>query len=94
MLIKYKERIVLSNKILRFKRWLIDRLAGDDIIVIINAKVYDYVLLANNEEKDKNQLYKRNQVFDFDKSIQDEVALRIALDKQGISKQGNAFILK
>ncbi len=94
MSIKYKERIVLSNKILRFKRWLIDRLAGDDIIVIINAKVYDYVLLANNEEKDKNQLYKRNQVFDFDKSIQDEVALRIALDKQGISKQGNAFILK
>lgn len=79
---------------LGLRKWLINKLAGKDIIVIINSKVYDYILLANKEQKDKNKLFRRNQVFSFENSIRDEVNLRIALKDQGIDKQGDAFILK
>jgi hypothetical protein len=78
---------------LKQRRWLINKLAGEDIAVIINTKIYDIVLLAN-EETGKNCLYRRNRVISHEKAIQDEVAQRINLDKQGISKQGNAFVLK
>ena len=78
---------------LKQRRWLIDKLAGEGIAVIINTKVYDIVLLAN-EERGKNCLYRRNRVVEHEKAIQDEVAQRINLHRQGISKQGNAFVLK
>ena len=78
---------------LRLRRWLINKLAGEDIAVIINTKIYDIVLLAN-ERTGKNCLYRRNKVVDHEKAIQDEVAQRINLDKQGVSKQGKAFVLK
>ena len=78
---------------LKQRRWLINKLAGEDIAVIINTKIYDIVLLAN-ERTGKNCLYRRNKVVDHEKAIQDEVAQRINLDKQGVSKQGKAFVLK
>ena len=72
---------------------LIKWLAGIDIGVIINCKVYDYVLEANRE-LDDYVLYERNEVVELEKALQEEVANRINLHRQGISKQGNAFVLK
>lgn len=78
---------------LELRRKLINWLAKDDIIVIINTKVYDIVLEANMNVDGKSSLFRRNRVVEHDKAIQDEVAQRIALDKQGITKSGKAFVL-
>jgi hypothetical protein len=78
---------------LKFRSWLIDKLAGEDIAVIINSKVYDYVIEANS----KDGLYfihNKNKVVSLESAIQAEVAQRINLDKQGVIKQGRAFVLK
>ena len=79
---------------LKWRRKLINWLAGHDIVVIINTKVYDYVLDANKELLPGSCLYRRNEIVSLEHSIQQEVKHRINLEKQGVSKQGNAFVLK
>jgi len=78
--------------ILELRRHLINWLAGEDIAVIINTKVYDIVLEANGETG-KSPLYRRNKVVPHDKAIQDEVDQRINLAKQGVRKSGKSFAL-
>lgn len=79
--------------ILELRRKLINWLAKDDIIVIINTDMYDGVLRANSG-LGKDHLFRRNKVFNLEKRIQTEVDSRVDLDRQGIRKQGDAFVLK
>jgi len=78
---------------LKTRRKLINWLAGEDIVVIINTDIYDSVLRANSG-LGKSHLHRRNKIFNLEKRIQTEVAQRIDLDKQGIIKQGDALALK
>jgi hypothetical protein len=77
---------------LELRRRIINRLAGEDIAVIINTTVYDYVLEANGNTG-KDQLYRRNKVVSLDGFIDRETGRRMNLAKQGISRVGDAFVL-
>jgi len=77
---------------LKLRAKLINWLAGEDIAVIINTVVYDYVLEAN-ETLGKNCLFRRNKVSSLDNYIDVETYHRMILAKQGVKKKGNSFIL-
>jgi hypothetical protein len=79
---------------LGLRKKLISWLAKDDIIVIINTATYDSVIEANNKLFPNNCLIRSNKVVKFDVIMETEVNQRLELRKQGISKQGNAFVLK
>ena len=78
--------------ILELRRKIINWLAGEGIAVIINTTTYDYILHANNK-LDKNCLFRRNKVYSLDKTINEELDLRLELAKQGVRKSGNGFVL-
>ena len=84
----------------RIKRWyfrkrcdLINWLASDDIIVIINTATYDAVLKAKSELFPCNGVFRRNKVVNLDHIMETEVEHRIGLRKQGVKKSGNGFVL-
>lgn len=84
----------------RIKRWYlrtrckaIDRLASDDIIVIINTATYDTVIKANSELFPGRCVFERNKVVNFDAIMEAEVDHRLGLRKQGVRKSGDAFVL-
>ena len=77
---------------LKLRAKLINWLAGEDIAVIINTVVYDYVLEAN-ETLGKDCLFERNKIVSLDNYIDAETYHRMILAKQGVRKQGNSFIL-
>jgi hypothetical protein len=78
---------------LELRKKFIDWLIGDDICVIVNCHAYDQLLDVNEMVYD-NHIIRSNKVFNLEERLQKEVKLRIDLDKQGISKQGKAFVLK
>jgi len=77
----------------KLKTKLILWLAGDDISVILNSKVYNIVLKANREIKGSKCIFNNNNVVSFEDVIQFEVSQRVNLAKQGIRKYGNGFAL-
>ena len=79
---------------LKLRAWLIDRLASDNIIVILNTSTYDAVIDANSKLFPGRCLFKRNKVVNFDSVMEAEVSQRLDLHRQGIAKCGNAFVLK
>ena len=80
-------------KILELRRWLINKIASDNIIVIINTATYDAVLKANAELFPGRCIFRRNKVVNFDAVMEAEVAHRLGLRKQGIRKSGNGYVL-
>lgn len=80
-------------RFLKLRMRLINWLARKDICVIVNSKTYDQLLDVNKIVSD-NCIIRDNKIFDLEARIQKEVAQRIDLDRQGIIKQGNAFVLK
>ena len=77
---------------LNMRRKLINWLAGEEIVTILNTKVYDIVLQAN-EETGKNCLFRRNKVVDHDKVLDAEMFARQELARQGIGRSGPGFVL-
>jgi len=78
---------------LELRRKLINWLASDDVIVIINTATYDAVLKANSELFPSNCLFRRNKVVNFDHIMEVEVDHRLGLRKQGVRKSGYGFVL-
>lgn len=77
---------------LKFRRKLINWLAGEDVIVIMNSRVYDYVLEANLT-RGKSCLFRRNRVSNLEHQINKEVNHRVDLARQGVRKHGKGFAL-
>ena len=73
---------------------LINWLASDDIIVIINTAMYDAALKANSQLFPGNCLFRRNKVVKFDAVMEAEVEQRLDLRRQGVIKRGKAFVLR
>ena len=80
-------------KILDLRRRLIDWLAGEDLCVVINSRMYDQLLSVNEMIKQDHCLFRRNKVFQLEGRIQAEVNQRLKLLEQGIHKQGRALVL-
>ena len=78
---------------LELRRRIINWMAGDDVIVIINTATYDAVLEANTKLFPANCLFRRNKVVNFDAIMEAEVEQRLGLRKQGVRKSGKAFVL-
>ena len=78
---------------LELRRKLIDWLAKDNIIVIINTATYDAVLKANSELFPARCLFRRNKVVNFDTVMEAEIEQRLDLRKQGIRKSSIGFVL-
>jgi hypothetical protein len=78
---------------LELRKKLINWLAGEDICVIVNCHMYDQLLDVNEMVYD-NHVIRGNKIFNLEERLKKEVAIRINLAKQGISKQGKAFVLK
>lgn len=78
---------------LKLRRWLINKLAKDDVIVIINTATYDAVLEANSKLFPGNCLFRRNKVVNFDSVMETEVAQRLGYRAQGIRKSGHGLVL-
>jgi len=78
---------------LKWRKKLINWLAGKDICVIMNCHMYDQLLDVNEMMYD-NHIIRDNKIFNFEERLKKEVDHRIDLDRQGISKQGKAFVLK
>lgn len=78
---------------LKWRKKLINWLIGNDICVITNCHAYDQLLEVNRMMYD-NHIIRGNKVFNLERRLQKEVKQRLDLDRQGISKQGKAFVLK
>lgn len=79
--------------ILELRRKLINWLAKDDIIVIINTATYDAVLKANSQLFPGNCLFRRNKVVNFDNVMEAEIDQRLEYRTQGVRKSGNGLVL-
>jgi hypothetical protein len=78
---------------LELRRRLINWMAGEDVIVIINTAMYDSALEANAKLFPSNCLFRRNKVVNFDAIMEAEVEQRVGLRKQGVRKSGRGFVL-
>ena len=78
---------------IELRRRLLNWLAGDDVIVIINTATYDAVLEANSKLFPSNCLFRRNKVVNFNHIMECEVEQRLGLRKQGVRKSGRGFVL-
>lgn len=75
---------------LRYK--LIKWLAGGEMSVILNSKIYDVELIANYENS-KYSLFDNNKLIRFDDVINKEVDTAFELAKQGVRRSGKGFVL-
>lgn len=80
------------NWTLKLRRKLINWLAGEEIVTVLNTKIYDIVLQVNIDTG-KNCLFLRNKVVDHDKVLDAEMFARQELVRQGIGRSGPGFVL-
>jgi hypothetical protein len=75
---------------LRYK--IIKWLAGNEMSVILNSKVYDVELIANYENS-KHCLFNNNKTIRFDEVVNREVDTALELARHGVRRSGRGFAL-
>jgi len=76
----------------KLRKRLILWLAGNELPVILNCKVYDDVLKYN--ERERGDILKSNcRIESIEKHIQREAAINKMNADKGVSRHGNTFVL-